>query len=223
MKKIKNKAIGRFSFLFILIALAFFLTAGTIFYWEAWLYLATFVIQMIIILRFLLKNDPELLKRRMEPKETQSEQKLIVKLSSVMILSIFIIPGFDRRFEWSAINPIMVIIADLIFLVGYQFFFRVLRENSYASRTVKVEKDSQKVISTGPYAFVRHPMYLAIIIMYGSTPVALGSYFALIPFIIILILMPFRVKGEERLLVKELKGYKEYMEKTKYRIFPRIW
>jgi len=203
--------------------LLFFSTAGTILYWEAWLYLASFIIQMIFIIRFLIKNDPELLKRRVEQKETRSEQKLIVGISSLFIISIYIIPGFDKRFGWSLINPIVVCAADIIFLLGYRLFFIVLKENSYASRTVKVEKEKQEVITTGPYAKVRHPMYLAFLIMFGSTAIVLGSYFALIPYIMLFILILFRINNEEKLLVQELEGYRKYMEKTKKRLFPGIW
>ena len=223
IKQLVIKAIGQFSFLFFLLGLCFFLPAWTFNYWEAWLYIGTFVSMMIFFLIHMVRNDPGLLKRRLDKKENRKKQKWVIGVSNLLFLSIFLIPGFDKRYEWSNVPVWLVILADLIFAIGYLFFFWVMRENSYAAHNVKVEKGVQEVITTGPYAIVRHPMYLAVIIMFGITPLALGSYWGLIPIGLIVILLYFRISDEEQLLKEELEGYEEYMKKTKYRIFPKIW
>ncbi|MHA1474501.1 MAG: methyltransferase family protein [Promethearchaeota archaeon] len=223
IKQLVFKAIGRFSFLYVLLGLCFFLPAWTFNYWEAWLYIGTFSSAMIIFLIFLLRKDPALLKRRLETGEKRNKQKWVIRLSNLLFIGIFLIPGFDKRFGWSNVPIWLVVLADLIFAMGYLFFFWVMRENSYAAHNVKVEKGVQKVITTGPYAIVRHPMYLAVIIMFGITPLALGSYWGLIPFGFIIVLLYFRITDEEQLLKEELEGYEDYMKQTKYRIIPKIW
>jgi len=169
----------RFALVIILIGLIVFLPAGTIKFWEAWVYFGILFIPMIFVLTYLLKNDPELLERRMKMKEKEEPQKVFVKLSILIFLIAFIIPGFDHRFEWSEVPFIVIIIADLFIFIGYLLFFLVLKENTYASRIIEVEKD-QRVISTGLYAIVRHPMYVAVIMMYVLSPLALGSFWAVV-------------------------------------------
>lgn len=200
----------------------FFLPAGTFTYWEAWIYLAILFIPVVLVLTYLLKNDPELLKRRMRMREKEVEQKLIIKLSYLYFLLAFLLPGFDKRFEWSNVPVIVVIVADILVLLGYGMFFLVLKENNYASRIIEVEQE-QKVITSGPYAIVRHPMYLGLILMYIFSPLALGSYWAMIPSLLIIPLLVARIWNEESVLVRELKGYQEYLQKTRYRLIPRIW
>ncbi|QEE18081.1 isoprenylcysteine carboxylmethyltransferase family protein [Promethearchaeum syntrophicum] len=223
IKNLVFKAIGQFSFLFLLLGMCFFLPAWTFNYWEAWLYIGTFVSMMIVFLIYMVRNDPGLLKRRLEKKEKRKKQKWVISIANLLFLSIFLIPGFDKRYEWSHVPVWGVILADLIFAFGYLFFFWVMRENSYAAHNVKVEKGVQKVITTGPYAIIRHPMYLAVIIMFGITPLALGSYWGLIPLSVIFVFLYFRIADEEQLLTEELEGYEEYMKQTKYRILPKIW
>jgi len=200
----------------------FFLPAGTFAYWEAWVYLTVLLIPMFLVLIYLLKNDPELLARRMRMREKETEQKLITKFSYVYFLLAFLLPGFDKRFEWSNVPVAVVIVADILVLLGYGVFFLVLRENRYASRIIEVEQE-QKVISSGPYAIVRHPMYLGVSLMYILSPLALGSYWAMIPSLLIIPLLVARIRNEESVLGRELKGYQEYMQKTKYRLIPGIW
>ena len=200
----------------------FFLPAGTFAYWEAWLYLTVLLIPMVLVLIYLLRNDPALLARRMRMREKEASQKLIVKLGSLYYLLIFLIPGFDKRFGWSNVPVVVVIVADVLVLLGYGMFFLVLRENRYASRIIEVEQ-GQEVISSGPYAIVRHPMYLGVSLMYILSPLALGSYWATIPSLLIIPLLVARIRNEESVLGRELKGYKEYMQKTKYRLIPGIW
>jgi len=221
--KLILEAIGKFSFLFILLGLVFFLPAGTIFFWEAWLFIGIFLIMMLFFLRYMVKYDPDLLRRRLQTGEKRKEQNLIIKVSNTLLVLIFLIPGFDRRWEWSLVPTWAVILADVIFAIGYILFFLVLRENSFASRTIQVEENAQKLVTTGPYSKVRHPMYSSVLIMFGIMPMALGSYWGLVSIPILLIMMYFRVRDEEKMLKDELPGYNEYSQKTKYRIIPFIW
>ena len=223
IKQLVIKAIVKFSIIYVLLGLCFFLPACTFNFWEAWLYIGTFSSAMIIFLIFLLRKDPSLLKRRLEMGEKRNKQKWVIGLSNLLFICLFLIPGFDKRFGWSNVPIWLVVLADLIFAMGYLFFFWVMRENSYAAHNVKVEKGVQKVITTGPYAIVRHPMYLAVIIMFGITPLALGSYWGLIPIGLIGVSLYFRISDEEQLLKEELEGYEDYMKQTKYRVLPKIW
>jgi len=177
---------------------------------------------MIFVLIYLLKKDPELLERRMKIKEKEEPQKVFVKLSILVFFIAFIIPGFDYRFEWSEVPFIVIIIADLFIFIGYLLFFLVLKENTYASRIIEVEK-GQKVISTGPYAIIRHPMYVDVLTMYILSPLALGSYWAVLAILPLPVLVIFRIKNEEKILIDELPGYREYTQKVKYRLIPYIW
>jgi len=205
-----------------LLSAMFFLPAGTFAYWEAWGYLAVLFIPVLFVLNYLLKNDPELLERRMRMKEKEKRQKLIIKVSYIYFLLMFLLPGFDKRFGWSNVPVGVVVIADILVLLGYGMFFLVLRENRYASRTIEVVQE-QKVIRSGPYAIVRHPMYLGLLLMYTFSPLALGSYWAMIPSMMMIPLLVARVWDEERLLLKDLVGYKEYTQETKYRLIPGVW
>ena len=200
----------------------FFLPAGTFAYWEAWVYLAILLIPMSFVLLYLLKNDPGLLERRMRLRERETEQKRIVKTYIFFLILAFLLPGFDHRFGWSNVSVAVVVAADVLVLLGYGTFFLVLRENSYASRIVEVDRE-QKVISSGLYALTRHPMYLGISVLYFFSPLALGSWWAMIPALMILPILVGRIRNEESLLARDLKGYQEYMQKTRYRLIPGIW
>jgi protein-S-isoprenylcysteine O-methyltransferase Ste14 len=155
-------------------------------------------------------------------REKEAEQRLIVKLSYIPFVLAFLLPGFDKRFGWSNVPVGVVVIADIFVLLGYGVVFLALRENRYASRIIEVEQ-GQTVISSGPYAVVRHPMYLGTLPLYTLSPLALGSYWAMIPAILIIPFIVARIRNEESVLGRELKGYKEYMQKTKYRLVPGIW
>lgn len=219
LKKMVYVSIALF---FPVLAVFFFLPAGTWNYPEAWIYIAIIFVPMLFALNYLLKNDPELLERRMHMRETQLAQKKVVSLSLVYFMLAFLLPGFDKRFGWSNMPFVIALAANLIVLVGYLAVIQVFKTNSYASRVVEIMK-GQKVISTGPYAFVRHPMYAAVSFMYVASPLALGSYWAMIPAALIIPLLVARIKNEEEVLEKELDGYKEYKQKTKYRLIPGIW
>ncbi len=158
----------------------------------------------------------------MRLKEKEEKQKLIVRLARLPFILGFLIPGFDFRYNWSDIPFALVIISNIIVMAGYFFVFLVFRENSYTSRIVEVEEE-QKVITTGPYSLVRHPMYTGMIIMFSFTPIALGSWWAFVAFIFWPVILVYRIFDEERILMKDLKGYKEYCEKTHYRLIPFVW
>ena len=222
LKSFKRTVISRFTLLFIILGSMFFLPAWTFKYWQAWVYMLILVVPMFFIIRYLYKNDPELLKRRLRMNERQKTQRLIQIVMGPFFLLAFIIPGFDYRWHWSTVPLIVVIISEVLVLLSYLFIGLVFKTNSYASRIVEVEK-GQKVITTGPYAIVRHPMYLGVLIMYVFSPLALGSYWALIPMSLIIPILFARIKEEEKELLQNLAGYKEYLTKTRYRLLPGVW
>ncbi len=212
----------RFLGAILVLSAMFFLPAGTLAYREAWVYLAILFIPMLFVLIYLLKNDPALLARRMKMREREAEQKLIIKLSYIPFLLAFVLPGFDKRFGWSNVPVGVVILTDILVLLGYGIVFLVFRENRYASRVIEVEQ-GQTVISSGPYALVRHPMYLGSLLLYILSPLALGSYWAMLPAILIIPIIVARIRNEERVLERELTGYQAYMQKTRYRLIPGVW
>jgi protein-S-isoprenylcysteine O-methyltransferase Ste14 len=199
-----------------------FLPAGTVNYWQAWVWLATLFLPMMVSLVYLVRRDPALLERRTRTSETRSPQKWIIGASALYFLVIFILPGFDVRLGWSHVPAWVSLAADVIVVASYVLYILVLRTNTFASRVIEVEQ-GQQVITSGPYAIVRHPMYLAMILMMTATPIALGSYWAVLPSLGFIFLLAARAKNEEELLVHELKGYREYMQKTRYRLFPGVW
>ncbi len=207
--------------LFVLSAI-FFLTAWTFSYWQAWMYLATLFIPMFLFLIYLVINAPDLLERRLHAREQVTEQKWIIVISTLLFIPAFILPGFDIRFGWSNMPAFLSVAGEVVVFLGYMLFIIVLRENHYASRIVEIGQN-QKVISSGPYAIVRHPLYVAIILMYAFTPLALGSYWGIIPALTILPSIYFRICGEENVLASELEGYVEYMQKVRYRLIPGVW
>lgn len=213
---------GRIIMIIPMLMLFFFLPAGTWNYWQAWVYMGVLITPMFFAMIYLIKNNPELLERRMRLKEKRSEQRLIVKVSLVFFLLAFILPGFDRRFGWSDVPMGLVIASDLCILIGYLIIFRVMQINTFASRVIEVVSE-QKVIDTDLYSIVRHPMYVGAILLYVASPLALGSYWAVLPAIVIIPIIVARIKDEEAALDKDLAGYLEYKQRTKYRLIPFIW
>ena len=221
-KSFRRMVVSRFALLFIILGSMFFLPAWTFNYWQAWVYILILVVPMIFIVSYLYKHDPGLLKRRLRMRERERTQRLIQVVLWPMFLLAFILPGFDYRLHWSNVPLTIVVISDVLVLLGYLFIGLVFRTNSYASRIIEVEKN-QKVITTGPYAIVRHPMYLGVFAFYTFSPLALGSYWALIPALLIVPVLFIRIRDDEKELLDNLEGYKEYIVKTKYRLIPGIW
>lgn len=205
----------------IIMGLVLFLPAGSVKYWEGLIWWTVISAMTLFITAYFRKKDPGLLARRMNTKEKES-QPGIIKLLSFLSLLVFIFPGFDFRFHWSTVPVWMVIIADVMVFLGYVLIIIVFRENSYASTVIQVEKE-QQVITTGPYAIVRHPMYTGLLIMMLLTPVALGSYWALIFSFLFIPTIIFRIRKEEEVLLRDLLGYTDYLRKTPYRLIPLIW
>ncbi len=203
-------------------AFLLFFSAGAIFYWQAWVFLVLFFIPMMLIAVYLFKYSPELLKRRLQVKEKKPKQGILAKLFYIIVCLFFVLSGFDKRYNWSAVPFFIIIVSDILFLFGYYFLFLVFKENKYLAHTIVVEQ-GQEVVSTGPYAIVRHPMYLAELIMFIFAPVALGSYWAVTVNILLIAVLAVRIVTEEQVLVSELKGYCEYTRKTRYRLVPGIW
>lgn len=216
----KQKAYQVPIIIMIVLGLVLFLPAGSLRYWEAWLFWFGISALTLFITAYFLQKDPDLLARRMKVKDQENTQKPPAFLN--LFLLGYLIPGLDFRFDWSAVPVWLVIAANAIVFLGYIFIIIVFKENSYASTVIQVEKE-QQVITTGPYAIVRHPMYLGMLIMSLFTPLALGSYWAIIPFLLTIPWTIFRIKIEEETLLRDLPGYKGYCLKTRYRLIPSIW
>ena len=220
--KLFLKAITKYFFGVILVGILLFVSAGTFNYWNAWLFMGILFIPMFIAGIILMIKSPMLLKSRLDVKEKEKEQKQVILFSGLMFLLGFIIAGLNYRFSWIAISNIAVLIASILFVISYILYAEVLRENTYLSRTIKVQKN-QKVIDTGFYGIVRHPMYSITIILFLTMPLILGSIISFVIFLIYLFIISKRIKNEEEVLERELEGYKEYKKKVKYRLIPFIW
>ena len=206
----------------LLIGLLLFWPAGTMEYWNGWLFCAVLFIPVLIMGIVLFLKAPDLLRKRLQEKEEQTEQKSVVALSGLMFVGGFVLAGLDYRFGWSAMPNWLVYTAAALFVVGYGMFAEVMRENAYLSRTVEVQ-ENQVVVDTGLYGIVRHPMYSATVLMFLAMPVILGSYVSLVIFLVYPFLIAKRIKNEEQVLEEGLQGYAEYKEKVKYRMLPFIW
>ena len=215
-------AIFKFMFGVVLVGLLIFLPADTFSFFNGWLLMGVLFVPMFIAGIIMMFKSPKLLESRLNAKEKQQEQNLVVKLSGLMFLSGFIIAGLGTRFDWYTLPKVVVIIASVLFLTAYILYAEVLRENAYLSRTIEVQ-ENQKVIDTGLYSIVRHPMYSATLLLFLSMPLVLGSIFSFIIFLAYPFIIAKRIKGEEEFLEKELEGYTEYKQKVKYRLIPFIW
>ena len=220
--KLFLNALVKFTEGLLLVGLLIFLPAGTLAYPGGLLFLCLLFVPMLIMGIVMLARARDLLAKRLDAKEKQAAQKGVQSLAGLVFMAGFVLAGLDFRFGWSDVPLPVVIAASMTFLIGYALYAEVMRENAYLSRTVKVE-EGQTVISTGLYGIVRHPMYLASVLMFLSIPLVMGSWYALIPFAFYPLLMVVRILDEEKLLTAELSGYEEYKRKVKFRLIPFIW
>lgn len=220
--KLFFETIFKFLLGMILVGLIIFIPANTIAYWNGWLLMGLLFIPMFIVGIVMMIKSPDLLRSRLDAKEKESEQKSVVALSGLMFLVGFITAGLDYRFSWTSLPEFIVIIASVIFLLSYILYAEVLRENVFLSRTIGVQKN-QKLIDTGLYGIVRHPMYFATVFMFLSIPLILGSFISFIIFLAYPFIIAKRIKNEEEVLEKELKGYSKYKNRVKYKMIPFIW
>ena len=220
--KLFSQALMKFLFGLVIVFLLLFIPAGSVDYFNGWLFIALLFIPMFIAGIIMFLKSPELLKKRLNAKEEEKEQKIVILISGIMFLLAFILAGLNFRFGWFQLPQTVIIIASIIFILSYIMYAEVLRENMYLSRTVEVS-ENQKVIDTGLYGIVRHPMYTSTIFLFLSMPLVLDSLFSFMVMFIYPIVIISRIKNEEKVLERELGGYKEYKEKVKYRIVPFIW
>ena len=225
MKGLKYKTFGGLLFLFIEMATSLFLPAWTLDYREAWVFLAVFFFPVLAITLYLAKRDPKLLERRVKAgpiAEKERSQKVIQLLATIAFIMIFIVSALDHRFSWSVVPMFVVAAGDIFVAIGLLVVFLVFKENSFASATIEVGSE-QTLVSTGPYAFVRHPMYFGAFVMLTGTPLALGSWWGLLSVIPIVGVIIWRLLDEEVFLEKNLPGYTTYRNRVKYRLLPFIW
>lgn len=220
--KLLCNALTKFICGVLLVGFMIFFSAGTLCYTKGWLFMMLLFVPMLLAGFVMFLKAPALLAKRLDAKEKQVTQKGVLALSGLMFIGGFVVAGLDYRFSWSEMPEAVTVAASVLFLAAYALFAEVLRENAYLSRTVKVE-EGQKVVDTGLYGIVRHPMYMATILLFLMMPVVLGSWYSLIVFSIFPAIIIVRLKDEEALLTRELPGYAEYKQKVKYRIIPFIW
>lgn len=221
-KKLFVQAITKYILGVVLVGLLIFLPAGTFSFFNGWLFMGILFVPMFFAGIVMMIKNPNLLKSRLNAKENQEDQSIVVKLSGLMFLAGFIVAGLGFRFKWYILPKGIVIGAAVVFLIAYILYAEVLRENTYLSRTIEVQ-ENQKVIDTGLYGIVRHPMYSVTLLLFLSMPIVLGSVYSFLIFMVYPFIIAKRIKGEEELLEKELSGYHEYKQKVKYRLIPFIW
>ena len=220
--KLFISAVAKFGLGFVLVGLLVFLPAGSLAFFNGWLFMGILFVPMFIAGIVMLFKNPALLENRLDAKEKQSDQSLVVKLSGLMFLIGFVVAGLDFRFGWIVLPKSVSICAAAVFLLAYALYAEVLRENTYLARTIKVQ-ENQRVIDTGLYGVVRHPMYSATLLLFLAMPLVLGSVFSFVIFLAYPFIIAKRIKGEEELLENELEGYREYKQKVKYRMIPFVW
>lgn len=220
--KLLLSALTKFIMGLLLVGVLIFLPAGTFNYMGGWMFVALLFIPMFIMGAVMLIKAPDLLKKRLDGKEKENTQKGVVAFSALIFLGGFIVAGFDFHFRWSNVSGVVQIIASALFLISYALYAEVMRENAYLSRTIKVQKN-QNVIDTGLYGIVRHPMYMATILMFLMIPLILGSWYSFIIFLAYPLIIALRIKNEEKVLSEQLDGYAEYKQKVKHKIIPFIW
>jgi protein-S-isoprenylcysteine O-methyltransferase Ste14 len=225
MKNINKKAFSGLIFLLFVIALTLFLSAWTLNYWRAWTFLVVFGVSVFAITIYLMKNDPKLLERRVQAgpaAEKETIQKFIQSIAGLAFISIFIFSAFDHRFMWSRMSSFLSVIGDVLVVIGLLIVFLVFKENTFTSATIEVNVE-QKVVSTGSYSLVRHPMYSGAFIMLIGVPLSLGSWWGLLAVIPLIVVIVLRLLNEEKFLSRNLQGYKEYCQKVRSRLIPFVW
>ena len=220
--KLFTQALTKFSLGVIIIGLLLFVPAGSLRYWQGWLLMGILFVPMFAAGFVLMAKNPELLRKRLNAKEEEKEQKTVVALSGVLFFAAFVVAGLNWRFQWCVLPNWAVWIAAALFLACYLLYAEVLRENTYLSRTIEVQ-ENQKVIDTGLYGIVRHPMYMATTLLFLMIPLVLASPLSFLILLLYLPLIAKRIRNEESVLEKGLEGYKDYMQRVKYRIIPFIW
>ncbi len=216
------QAIKKFIAGLLIVGALLFLTAGSFSYWQAWLLLAILFIPMFGAGLVMMKKCPDLLRKRLNVKETEDEQKLVIFFSGLMFLDAFLLAGLTYRYGWIRLPGWVSYLAAVLFLLAYVLYAEVLRENAYLSRTIEVQED-QKVIDTGLYGIVRHPMYMATLLLFLAMPLVLGSIFSFLVMLCYIPLIARRIRNEEQVLEEGLAGYTEYKKRVKYKVIPRIW
>lgn len=206
----------------VMVGVLLFAPAGTFRFWNAWLFLALLFVPMLIIGIYLWLKQPDLLAKRLSSKEKESEQKQVILMSAVVFVAGFVVAAVDFRFGWSQLPIWLVVVASVLLVISYGLYAEVMRENAYLSRTVEVQ-ENQKVIDTGLYGIVRHPMYSATILLYLSIPLVLGSIYSFLIFLMFPFVLAKRISNEETVLEKGLDGYTSYKQRVKYKIIPFIW
>jgi protein-S-isoprenylcysteine O-methyltransferase Ste14 len=225
MNDLNNKAFAGLGQLLIVLLALIFVPAWTLRYWQAWLFLACFAAPVVAITAFLMKNDPKLLERRVTAgpgAEKRTLQNVIQSIAAIAFAALFVVSALDHRFGWSTVPTFVVIVGDAFVVLGFYFVFLVFKENSFAAGTIEVVAE-QKVIATGPYALVRHPMYIGALVMLVGVPLALGSFWGLLAIVPMTLVLVWRLLDEEKFLAKNLAGYSEYQNKVRYHLLPMIW
>jgi len=225
VNNLTGKTVLGFTQLISVLGILLLVPAWTLDYWQAWVYWFVFAASSALITAYLWKRDPKLLERRIDAgpgAETEKTQKLIQLLAFLVFIGAMILPSLDHRYSWSAVPLPVVLAGDVVVALGFLIVFLVFKENTFAAATIAVSSD-QKVVSTGPYAIVRHPMYSGALVMLLGTPLALGSWWGLLMFIPMTLIIAWRARDEERFLDKKLSGYEEYCQRVRYRLAPLVW
>jgi protein-S-isoprenylcysteine O-methyltransferase Ste14 len=225
MNTLHQKAVGGLMLLCLAMAALLFVAAGTLDYWQAWTFMAVYFVASVAITLYLMKNDPELLRRRMSGgpgAEKEPTQKIIMSFASVGFIGLLVVPALDHRLAWSHMPPSVALAGDVFVVLGWIAIFFVFRENSFSSATIELAPD-QKVISTGPYAWVRHPMYAGGLVMLLGMSLALGSWWGVLVFVATIPALIWRLLDEERFLAQNLPGYVAYQDGVRFRLLPWVW
>jgi protein-S-isoprenylcysteine O-methyltransferase Ste14 len=225
MSSLHKKAYGGLAIVCLVMAVILFVGAGTLDYWQAWTFLAAYFAASLAITLYLIKYDPALLARRISGGpfvEKEPAQRIIMSLTSLGFIALILLPAIDHRFGWSHMSPLAAWVGNVLVLLGYLGIFFVFRENSFAAATIQSPED-QRVISTGPYAWVRHPMYATALVMLLGIPIALGSWWGVLIVVALVPALIWRLLDEERFLVRNLPGYVDYQGRVRYRLVPLIW